>query len=300
MSTAKHRFNNGASGRPPLWAIAATAGLLAAGFRPRHFSHPEPVASDKPLDRARPETPARSLKDVLLRVYENFSDHRILALAAGMTFYSLLAIFPALAALVAIYGLFADPQNITAHLDMLSGFLPAGAINVAKEQLTRVASNGAQTLGLAFVIGLVVSLWSANAAMKSLFDTLNVVFGEKEKRGIVRLNILSLSFTLAGIVFVLLALGAVVVLPVAFQFFGLSGAVDLVARIGRWPALFIVLSLALAFIYCYGPSRQRACWRWFSWGSALAAILWIVASILFSWYAANFGTYNQTYGSLAR
>jgi membrane protein len=128
------------------------------------------------------EIPARGWKDILLRVYANVSKHRILALAAGMTYYSILAIFPAIAAVVAIYGLFSDPTTIGRHLAQFGGFMPGGALDVAREQLTRVSSKGTQTLGATFLIGLGVSLWSANAAMKSLFDTLNIVHGEDEKR----------------------------------------------------------------------------------------------------------------------
>ncbi|MEA2744336.1 MAG: rane protein [Acetobacteraceae bacterium] len=135
--------------------------------------------------------------------------HRILALAAGMTYYTLFAIFPALAALVAIYGLFADTGTIAKHLDQVSGFIPSGAIEVAREQLTRVVSKGNQTLGLTSVIGLAISLWRANAAMKSLFDTLNIVYDEKEKRGSIKLNVMSLTFTIAAIAFVVAALGAI-------------------------------------------------------------------------------------------
>lgn len=161
-----------------------------------------------------------------------------------------------------------------------------------------MASKGNQTLGLTFAIGLAVSLWSANAAMKSLFDTLNIVYGEKEKRGFVKLNALSLSFTLAGIAFVLIALGAVVVLPVALNFVGLSNAADLLVRIARWPAMFVAVALALALIYRFGPSREAPRWRRITWGSAIATVLWLGASALFSWYAANFGKFNETYGSL--
>ena len=221
-----------------------------------------------------------------------------MALAAGMTYYSLLAIFPAIAALVAVYGLFADPTAIAKHLDQVSGILPGGAIDVARDQLTRVASKGSGTLGTTFVIGLVISLWSANAAMKSLFDTLNIVYGEREKRGFVKLNAISLSFTLAGIVFVLAALGAVVVVPVVLNYVGLSNFADLMLRIARWPAMFVAVALALALIYRYGPSREAPRWRWITWGSAAAAVLWLVASALFSWYAASFGKFNETYGSL--
>jgi membrane protein len=134
--------------------------------------------------------------------------------------------------------------------------------------------------------------------MKSLFDTLNIVYGEKEKRGLLKLNAISLSFTLAGILFVISALGAVVVIPVVLNFIGLSNFADLMLRIARWPAMFVAVALALALIYRYGPSREAPQWRWITWGSAAAAVLWLVASALFSWYAASFGKFNETYGSL--
>jgi membrane protein len=215
-----------------------------------------------------------------------------------MTYYSILAIFPAIAALVAVYGLFSDPTTITKHLDQLGGFLPGGALDIAREQLTRVSSKGSQTLGLTFAIGLGTSLWSSNAAMKAMFDTLNIVHGEEEKRGFFKLNSVSLGFTIGGIVFVIAALGSIVVLPVILSYVGLSGTGDLLLRIGRWPAMFLVLTAALAVIYRYGPSRERARWRWITRGSAIAALLWIAVSGAFSWYASNFGKFNETYGSL--
>jgi membrane protein len=244
------------------------------------------------------EIPARGCKDILWRVYGNVNDHRVLLVAAGMTFYTLLAIFPALAALVALYGLFANPSAIAGHLDQLSGVLPGGAADVVRSQLTRLASQGTRSLGLAFGFGLAVSLWSANAAMKSLFDALNIVYGEEEKRGFIKLNLITLSFTVGAIVFILLAIGSVVVLPVLLQYVGFSNLVGSVLSIGRWPAMLIVLTLALALVFRYGPSREEARWRWITWGSAVAAILWLAASGLFSWYAANFGSFNKTYGSL--
>jgi membrane protein len=244
------------------------------------------------------EIPPQGWKDILLRVFANISKHRVLALAAGMTYYSILAIFPAIAALVAVYGLFSDPTTIMRHLDQMGGFLPGGAIDVAREQLTRVSSKGSQTLGITFAIGLGTSLWSANAAMKSLFDTMNIVHGEDEKRGFFKLNAISLGFTLGGIVFVMVALGSIVAVPILLRYVGLTGAGDLLLRVGRWPAMFLVLTLALAVIYRYGPSRETARWRWVTWGSAVAALLWIGVSGAFSWYAANFGKFNETYGSL--
>ncbi|MBU6463581.1 MAG: YihY/virulence factor BrkB family protein [Bradyrhizobium sp.] len=305
---------------PNGWSIAAALGLLAAAFlmerlAPSETENLQPKsearrnastagAATEGRDRGRQASwpseiiPAKGWKDVLLRLYTHIGDHRILALAAGMTYYSILAIFPALAALVSIYGLFSDPGTIAKHLDQLSSFLPGGAIDVAREQLMRVTSKGNQALGLTFVIGLAISLWSANAAMKSLFDTLNIVYGEQEKRSFVKLNAVSLVFTIAAIAFVVLALGAVVIVPVVLNYLSVSDFADLFVRIARWPAMFICLALALACVYRFGPSREAPRWRWITWGSAAATLCWLVASALFSWYAANFGKFNETYGSL--
>jgi len=306
-----------ASGRPPSdgWAIASLVIALGVALASKHLfpGHEERRATSPRRSRlvenhpsadpgrraAKPaDVPARSWTDTLLLLHANISKHRIMALAAGVTYFGLLAIFPAIAALVALYGLFSDPSTIARNLDQLGGFLPGGAIDVAREQLIRVASKGSQTLGLTFLIGLAVSLWSANAAMKALFDTLNIVHDEEEKRGFLKLNALSLGLTIGGIVFVLVALGTIVVIPVLLNYFGLSGVGDVLLRLGRWPAMYLVLTLALAVIYRYGPSREGRRWRWITWGSAIATLLWLAASALFSWYAAGFGTFNETYGSL--
>lgn len=262
-----------------------------------------PSTPTEPDDRGRHATapsqiPPRGWKDIGRRVFSNIGTHRILALAAGMTYYSLLAIFPALAALVAIYGLFSDPSSIARNLDQLGSFVPGGALDIARDQLTRVASKGSQTLGLTFLIGLAVSLWSANAAMKALFDTLNIVHGEDEKRGFVRLNAISLGFTIGVVLFIVAVLAAVVAVPIVLNLLGLSTLGDLLLRLGRWPLVYAVLTVALAVIYRYGPSRQAPRWRWITWGSAIASLVWLAGSALFSWYASNFGTYNETYGSL--
>lgn len=301
------------------WSLAATLGLLAAAILVERLASTRdiepPLDADPKLnasavdlaaereDRGRGATspldiPARGWKDILLRVYDNIGEHRILALAAGITYYSILAIFPALAALVAIYGLFSNPATIAQHLDQLGGFLPGGALDVAREQLTRISSKGGQTLGWTFIVGLAISLWSANAAMKSLFDTLNIVHNERERRGIIKLNLISLGFTLAGIAFILLAVGALVIVPLALNYLGLSSSADLLVRISRWPAMFVALALALACVYRFGPSWTAPRWRWITWGSVAATVFWIVASLLFSWYAEHFGTFNATYGSL--
>ena len=274
-------------------------------------SHPGAphVGREQARDRAREQgrgrqadapsqIPVRGWEDVLLRVYENIGKDRVIVVAAGVTFYGVLAIFPAIAALVAIYGLFADPANLSAHLESVSGLLPEGAIDVTRDQMTRIASRGASTLGLTFLGGLVVSLWSANAGVKSMFDALNLVYNEEEKRGLIKLNLVSLAFTAAAILFLILAIAALVVLPVTLNYIGLGAVAHRVIALGRWPLLLVVVECALAALYRYGPSRREPKWRWITWGSGLAAVVWIVMSVLLSWHAANFGSYNVTYGSL--
>lgn len=244
------------------------------------------------------ETSTRSWKDIFLRVWSNISRHRVLAIAAGVAFYALLAVFPAIAALVAIYGLFADPSVIRAHLDSLSAVLPSGAISVIGDQINRIAAQGRTTLGLTTLIGLAVSLWSANAGMKALFDALNVVYQEDEKRGFFKLNALSLGFTAAAILLALFAMAGVVAVPPALSLLDLSAEIQGWINLLRWPLLLLCVSLAASVIYRYGPSRNQANWRWLSWGAAFFTAAWLAASLLFSWYTANFGSYNRTYGSL--
>jgi membrane protein len=233
-----------------------------------------------------------------LRLYQSVGKHRVVAIAAGVTFYGLLAIFPALAALVSLYGLFADPATIAGHLETMTGVLPAGALDVIREQLNRVASQYNGTLGMTFLAGLAVSLWSANAGMKALFDALNLVYDEEEGRGFFRLNAVSFAFTMGAILFVLGAIAAMVLVPVALGHLGVPDTPAIVVKILRWPLLFVVVALAQAALYRFGPSCKVPKWRAMTWGSASAALTWLVVSILFSWYAENFGSYNATYGSL--
>jgi membrane protein len=281
-----------------------TAGLLAVGFAPAGQSSVQGrgAAVQKNAREDRPgtpfEIPARDWKRLLLRVYGDVSRHRLLVISAGVTFYALLAIFPAVAALVALYGIFADPSTITGHLDTVSGLFPGGAIDVLRDQMNRVAAQGRGTLGLAFFIGLVASLWSANSATKSMFDALNLVYGVQEKRSFIRLTLISLGFTAAVILFGLVALSAMIVVPVVLDAFGLKDATALLVKVLRWPFLILIVSVLLAALYRYGPSRQGAEWRWISWGSTIAALGWLVLSLMFSWYAGNYGSFNKTYGSL--
>jgi membrane protein len=242
--------------------------------------------------------PARGWKDILWRTWNETMQDRLVSVAAGVTFYLLLAIVPGIAAVVSVYGLVADPTTISGHLASLSGLLPGGAMDVIGEQVGRIAGQGRATLGTALATSLVLSLWSANAGMKALFDALNVAYDETETRGFVRLTLVSLGCTLAATAFLVLALSGLVAVPLVLDAIGLGGAADVLIRLARWPLLLVVVAVGLAALYRFGPSRDQPKWRWVTWGSGTAAVLWLAASGLFSWYAAHFGSYNETYGSL--
>lgn len=237
-------------------------------------------------------------KELSLRVYASVTEDRIFSLAAASTYYGLLALFPAVAALVAIYGLFANPNSIGEQLASLQGFLPEGGLSVIGNEMKRIASQNQGAQGIAMVAGLVVALWGANSAVKSLFDSLNQVYGDKEERGFLKLNAVTLAFTLSAIALLALAVAGIVALPPIIDRLGLSDLGSAALKFARWPLLYAVVVLALAFVYRFGPNRRNPKWKWITWGSASAAALWIIASLLFSWYAANFGSFNKTYGSL--
>jgi membrane protein len=298
-----HPGSSPSKNRVPLWSIGVMALLVASGFARRPYAAPQPTGTPGVANDGRgrsatspSEIPARGWKDILLRVYEGISEDRILANAAAVTFYTLLALFPGIAALVSIYGLFADPITIATQLDALAGILPSGAVDVIRDQLMRLTSQGSTTLGVSFVISLVISLWSANGGIKALFDALNAVYEEKEKRSFIRLNTTSMVFTIGLIAFLLIALVGVVALPVALNY--LPSFIGSVLNIARWPVLLVLVAFGLSLIYRYGPSRREPRLRWVTWGSAFAAVVWLAASALFSWYAASFGSFNKTYGSL--
>ena len=275
----------------------------AIGRRPSQEPHRLQQARAEEAGRGRsarsPITiPASGWKDILWRTYTQIGDDRLLAVAAGAVFYMLLALFPAITALVSLYGLLADPATINDHLLLLQGVMPEAAIGIVKEQVTRLAQTSNGALGLGFFFGLALALWSANAGMKAIIDALNVVYDEREKRGFVNLTLVALSFTLGGIAFIIVALAAVVLFPLVLAWIGFESRSGELVAILRWPALLVIVVLALGVLYRYGPSRTPARWQWLSIGTVLAALAWLAVSALFSWYLANFGHYDATYGSL--
>jgi membrane protein len=242
--------------------------------------------------------PWQGWKDILVRSYHEIQNDRLLALAAGVVFYSVVALFPAIAAGVSSYALFADAATISKHLSIAADIVPAGALNMLGEEISRIAAKSEGKLTFGFLLGLAIALWSANAGMKAIFDALNIIYDEDEKRSLIWLNVVSLFFTICAIAGAGLAIALVVVFPVLLAAFGLTSLDFPIIGYLRWPVMFVLIILGLAVLYRYGPSRRVAKWRWISVGSVFAGLVWLAVSSLFSWYLGNFANYNATYGAL--
>lgn len=241
--------------------------------------------------------PFRGWKDILYRLFIGFSRNRILLTSAGVNYFLLMALVPSLSLFVSLYGLLNDPAGVVEQLNLLEGFVPAGGLDIIRDQLVRLTSQDASTLGFTLFISLGIALWGASAGVKALFEAMNVVYGEEEKRNFFAVNLLALIFILGGLVLLILMLAVVVVLPVVLRLFSLSRH-DWLVQVGAYGVMLACLLAALSAIYRWGPSRQEARWRWISVGSAAAALAIVVMSTGFSWYAANVSNYNATYGSL--
>lgn len=245
------------------------------------------------------ETAPRSWWNVIRRVKEDVAEDNLSMIAAGAAFFGLLAMFPAIAAFVALYGLFTDPATATAHTQQLAGFAPDEARAVLDEQLQRVTSTADRTLGIGAVIALLLALWSAAKGVKSLMKALDIVYNERESRGFFKLNGTALLLTLGMLIVVPLSLTAVAVLPAVVDRLPLPDIVVTAARWLRWPFIGLIAIAAIVVLYRFGPAHSRAPRRWAWRGAAIATSLWLVASALFSWYVSSFGSYNETYGSVA-
>ena len=267
--------------------------------RERREKAERPLRSSKGDDAISPTgIPPAGWYDIAKRTYDEVDHDRVLAVAAGVTFYGLLALFPALAAFVSLYGLIASPQTVVEHLSVLATMIPADGYELIREQALKLTAQGGGKLGLSLIISLILSIWSANAGMKAMFDALNVAYGEDEKRGFVPLNLISLAFTAGLLIFALLGCFAVIAIPLLLERLYLGSVTEPLIQIGRWPALIVVLAAGLSVLYRFGPSRDQAQWRWVSPGAILAVLVWISASIGFSWYVANFEDYDKTYGTV--
>ena len=297
--------NQAAAGRSPPVEWAGEAGDARPFGEPRSSEEPRDLELRRARERGRGrnathpfQIPRRGWRDILWRAYTEMNSDRLLSIAGGVSFFVLLAIFPAVTALVSAYGLFFDAATVTSNFSLLRGIVPENVLALLVDQATRIAAHGGGTLSIGIVAGILVSLWSAMSGVKAIIDALNVIYEQKESRSFIKLNIVALLFTLGGFATFLLAVGAVIVLPLVLSFIGLGSATAMATRVLRWPVLLIMLLVCLAVLYRYAPDRRTARWQWVSVGSVFAAVTWIVGSYLFSWFLANFANYNATYGSL--
>ncbi|HEX7114417.1 MAG TPA: YihY/virulence factor BrkB family protein [Steroidobacter sp.] len=263
----------------------------------RHDFHREPGRgrhAHKPQ-----QIPPRGWLDIALRVKEQLTTDNASIVAAGLALHSLLALFPALTAIVLLYGLFSSPDDITQQLESLQGFLPAEGLTILERQLGELASQRKQTLGFGLLTAMLVALWSARKGMVALMTATNVAYDEEEHRGFFKRLFISLAFTGGAVLGFLAVVAFGVAVPIVLGFLPLGQAANLVILVLRWVALWLIAVLGLSIVYRFAPDRHEPKWRWVSWGSAIAATLWLVGSLLFALYLRRFGaTYGETYGAL--
>lgn len=233
------------------------------------------------------------------RLKEQVSRDHLGLVAAGVAFYALLAAFPALAALVALYGLAFDTQEVSEQIAALGGLLPQQALDLLLGELRALVQSNRGGLGWSAAGALLLALWSASKGVKTLVEALNVAYDVEESRGFVRRNALALLLTLGAILGAAFAIAMVVLLPAIIGFLGLTGPLEAVVAYARWPILAVAVAAGLAIMYRYGPNRERPSWAVVGWGAVIATLLWIAGSALFSLYVSNFGSYSRAYGSVS-
>lgn len=244
------------------------------------------------------QIPWRGWTDIFWRVWNQIFAQNLFIVAAGVAFYGLLSLFPAIATLVSVYGLLFDATDVREQLNALAGLFPSDAWDVIQAQLTRVVENPATTLSVSAVISFLFTLWASRAGVGALMIATNIVYEEPEKRSIVGWYSLSLLLTLGAIVYSVIALAAIVALPVILRPLGVDESAATWATILRWPLLAVSTMVALAIIYRYGPSRRSARWNWISGGAVVATVLWLLGSVLFSAYVSWAGNFDEMYGSV--
>ena len=225
-------------------------------------------------------------------------DDRVTSVSGGVTFFGLLSLFPAITAFVSLYGLWADPSTIQSHLELIEPLLPESSLEIIRAQVVSIASASTGALSLAGVVALLVAFYSANGGMKALLSALNVAFFQRETRGIVRLNLVAMCFTIGGLAMIALMLAVIAVVPMLLRLLPIGWGAETILAVIRWPLMLGLLIAALAAVYRWGPAAPKSRWRWISPGAVFAGLALVATSMLFSWYAVNFGNYNETYGSL--
>lgn len=244
------------------------------------------------------EMPRQGWWDILLRVKSKIASDHVSVVSAGVAFFGLLAIFPAVTALISVAGVLLDPQNVASQLDMIVTMLPENAAAIIQDQIVKVLGGDEGATGLAGLIGLLLALYGATKGVMTLMEGMNIAYDEEETRGFIALYATGIALTLFLIFGLICAFGVMIVLPAVIDFFGVPEALETAVLWLQWPILAVSAILGLAVIYRFGPARANPRWRWVSPGAIIATILWLIGTIAFSIYTQNFGSYNETYGTL--
>jgi membrane protein len=244
------------------------------------------------------DIPPRGWKDILWRAWAEISDQNLFLIAGGVTYAVLLALFPGLAALVSLYGLVFATAQIEKQVAALSGVLPAPMQELLSQQLHSLVESSSGALGVAAIVGLLVALWSASRGMSGLITAINIAYEEKERRSFLKFDLIAIGMTVGLVVGGILAIALIAVLPAVVQLLAVGSATKWLLLLVQWSLLIILVLAGLAVLYRFGPDRDKPQWRWVTPGAIAAAALWIVASVGFTVYVANFNSYDRTYGSL--
>ncbi|AZQ67418.1 YihY/virulence factor BrkB family protein [Silicimonas algicola] len=244
------------------------------------------------------EIPQRGWKEILLRVKDEIVTDHVSVVSAGVAFFGLLAIFPAIGALISLAGFFLDPSDVANQIDTLTSLLPPNAASIIQDQIVSVTSGDNTATGFAAVFGLLLALYGAMKGVLTLIEGLNIAYNEREKRGFVALYARALLLTLGLMVGLIFVFALILVLPSIIAFLPVPDWVATALGWIKWPLLAALTVLGLSVLFRYGPSRENAKWRWITPGSIAATVLWLLGTIAFSMYAQNFGSYNETYGTI--
>ena len=237
-------------------------------------------------------------KDILKRTWQETGADDLDLVSAGVAFYWMLALFPAMAALISLYGLFADPADVQRQMEAVAFLMPGEVAQVIKGQLIAIVQAAPSGLSLGVLVSLVIAIYSATKGTTAIVQALNIAYEEEDRRGFIRNTLLSLGLTVVGIFAFLVALGLIVLLPFVLRVVFFDAAAESLALVGRWVLLAGLIFVVLVAVYRIAPNRRRAKLKWLVPGAALATFLWILGSLGFAWYVQAFGSYNKTYGSI--
>lgn len=259
--------------------------------------------SKQPRQRTEPKSPTKisgsGWKAIALRVKDKIGENNVPIVSAGVAFYAFLAVFPAIMALISIYGLAMDPQQIEGQIEQLGSMLPEQAYELLQQQIEQFTSTSEQSLGWGTALGILFSLWSANKGIKSLFVGVDIAYETENTRGLIRQNALTLLFTLGAILLVILSITFIVVFPAVVHMLGLPSNIEDLITWLRWLILALIVVFYLCLVYKFAPARPRPRSRWVLPGAVLATLIWLIASWGFSYYVSNFGNYGEIYGSIS-